>query len=151
MAPIIIAITEVSPIVPRIFPIIISNVFTASPALKFASGVGPVTPSYTKYVIFPVNEIKRKQRAPSAGFIKFCPRPPNSCFTTMIANTEPSAPIQSGNVGGRFKASNSPVTTALKSWIVTGLCISFSYTYSASTAEAVVTRTNSHAFSCLKL
>ena len=35
-------------------------------------------------------------------------------------------PIQSGAVGGRFSASRSPVTTALKSLIVIGLCISFS-------------------------
>ena len=26
----------------------------------------------------------------SAGFMKFCPRPPNNCFTIIIANTHPT-------------------------------------------------------------
>ena len=29
----------------------------------------------------PVKEIRRKHLAPSAGFMKFCPNPPKSCFT----------------------------------------------------------------------
>ena len=125
IAPIIIAITDVSPIVPAVFPISISNVFTLSPAFNCASGVAPDTPSYTNVVILPVNEISRKHLAPSAGFIKFCPNPPNSCFTTKIANTLPSTHIHQGAVGGKFSASRRPVTTALKSWIVTFLCINF--------------------------
>lgn len=56
----------------------------------------------------------------------FVPSPPNNCFTTMMANTAPSTPIHHGSVGGRFNASRSPVTTALKSLIVIGLCINFS-------------------------
>ena len=79
-----------------------------------ASGVAPEIPSYVKDVILPVKEISRKHLAASAGFIKFCPSPPNSCFTTRIANTLPRTPIQSGAVGGRFSASRSPVTTAPK-------------------------------------
>ena len=45
IAPAMIASTEVSPIVPLIFPISILIVSTASPAFRSASGVGPVTPS----------------------------------------------------------------------------------------------------------
>ena len=56
---------------------------------------------------------KRKHLAPSAGFIKFCPRPPKSCFTIKIPNTLPSAPIHHGAVGGILSPRSSPVTTAL--------------------------------------
>ena len=134
IAPITIAITDVSPMVPAIFPISMSMLFTPSSAAFpasilariVASGVAPDTPSYTKLVILPVKEIRRKHLAPSAGFMKFCPNPPKSCFTTRIANTLPMIPIQIGVVGGRLSASRSPVTAALKSLIVIFLCISFS-------------------------
>ena len=142
--------TEVSPIVPLVLPISIANESTDSPAFRFARGVGPVTPSYTKFVIFPAKQIRRKQRAPRAGFMKFCPSPPKSCFTTMIAKKAPTTPIHHGSVGGRFSARSNPVTTALKSLIVTGLCMSFSQRYSAKTAAAVVSTIKIHAFSCRK-
>ena len=45
IAPIMMAMTEVSPIVPRVKPSSISIVLTASPAFRSASGVAPVTPS----------------------------------------------------------------------------------------------------------
>ena len=138
IAPITIAITDVSPIVPGILPISISIVFTVLPAFNCASGVAPVTPSYTKLVIWLVNESRRKHLAPRAGFIKFCPRPPNNCFTIRIANTLPIAPIHHGAVGGIFSPSNSPVTAALQSLIVIFLCINFSYMYSVNTATTVV-------------
>ena len=32
-------------------------------------------------------------RAPMAGFIKFCPSPPNICFTSTLAMTDPIAAI----------------------------------------------------------
>ncbi len=57
-------------------------------------------------------EINRKHLAASAGFMKFCPRPPNSIFTTRMANTPPTTPIHQGADAGRFSASSSPVTTA---------------------------------------
>ena len=71
-------------------------------------------------------EIRRKHLAPSAGFIKFCPRPPNSIFTTRMANTPPITPIHQGTLTGRFRARRSPVTTAEKSQMVTSFFISFS-------------------------
>lgn len=58
-----------------------------------------------------------------AGFIKFCPRPPKSCFTTIIAKILPSTGIQSGIPAGIFRPIRSPVTTALKSFTVFFLCI----------------------------
>ena len=58
--------------------------------------------------------------------MKFCPIPPNSIFTIMIANTLPMAAIHQGIDDGRLRASNSPVTTALKSPIVTGSFMIFS-------------------------
>ena len=60
----------------------------------------------------------KKHLAPKAGFIKFCPRPPNNCFTIIMANAPPSAAFQYGKVHGRFNARIIPVTTALKSYIV---------------------------------
>ena len=45
IAPMIIAITEVSPIVPGIVPISMSIELTAFPDFRSASGVAPVTPS----------------------------------------------------------------------------------------------------------
>ncbi len=60
-------------------------------------------------------EISRKHLAASAGFMKFCPRPPKSIFTTRMAKTPPSAAIHRGMVTGRFRANSSPVTTADRS------------------------------------
>ena len=144
-APIKIAIMLVSPIVPAVRPITISNTFTPSPALIAASGVAPVYASQSKFVIMDVNEISRKQRAPSAGFMKFCPNPPKSIFTTIIANAPPITPIQSGALGGRFSASKSPVTTAEKSAIVTFFFIPLSNMYSAKTVVRTVTSTSKSA------
>ena len=56
---------------------------------------------------------QRKHLAPSAGFMKFCPSPPNRHFTTTIANTPPITASHHGRVAGRFNARSSPVTTAL--------------------------------------
>ena len=64
-------IADVSPIVPAILPINISNTSTVPPLFNIASGVAVVTPSYVNVVIFPANDINRKHLAPSAGFIKF--------------------------------------------------------------------------------
>ena len=117
------------------------NIFcklTSPPAFKTASGVAEVTPSYTNVVIGLVKERRRKHLAARAGFIKFCPKPPNNCLTTIIANTEPKTPIHTGNVGGRLSASKSPVSAAEKSPIVDFLCIiNFWYKYSDSTAPKI--------------
>ena len=74
----------------------------------------------------PPNEMSRKQRAASAGFMKFCPSPPNSIFTIRTANTLPSAAIHSGTVAGRVYAKSTPDTAALQSPTVTGSFMSFS-------------------------
>ena len=84
-------------------------------------------------------EISRKQRAASAGFIMLCPSPPNSCLTTRMANTPPSAGIHSGIPTGILTARITPVTTADRSPTVTGSFISFSYTSSVSTQDAMQT------------
>ena len=125
-APIRIASVEVSPIVPAVFPRNRFKTFTLSPAFMAASGVAPDTASYVKSVIFPAKEIRRKHLAARAGFIKFCPSPPKSCFTNRMAKTEPSTGRYHGADAGRFSASRSPVTSALRSSTVTFLCISFS-------------------------
>ena len=57
----------------------------------------------------------------------------------MIANTLPSAGIHNGMDAGIFKPRSRPVTTALKSVIVFGLCMKWSYSHSASTAAPVDT------------
>ena len=116
---------DVSPIVPGTNP---KNDFITStlfPCSITASGVAVVTPSYVKLVILAANEIIKKHLAPRAGFIKFCPNPPNTCFTTMIAKIPPRIGIQNGAPDGKFNASNSPVNAALKSPTVIGCFISF--------------------------
>ena len=125
IAPIKIAITDVSPIVPAVFPISISLTLTLeSPSfLMSASGVAPEytsTPFLVtlKLVMSAANAMRRKHLPPSAGFIKFCPSPPNIHLTMMIANTPPSTASHHGSETGRFSAKSSPVTTALRSVIV---------------------------------
>ena len=149
-----IARAEVSPMVPWILPR--NRFFTGIEVpsmnpwlLSAARGVACVTASTTawelletaKLVIFPAKEIIRKHLPARAGFIKFCPSPPNSCFTTMIAKALPRIGIQIGIWGGMFSASRSPVTTALKSVVVFFLCISRSYSHSKNTLDATVAST----------
>ena len=142
-APTSIATVDVSPITPAVVPRNILRTFTLSPLLSNARGVAPVTPSYVKLVILPANDISRKHLAASAGFMKFCPRPPKSCLTTIIAKTLPNITIQRGIVCGIFIPSKSPVTTALRSPTVIGLCMKYSKRYSETTH--VITETTSTA------
>ena len=80
--------------VPAVRPISISIVLTASPLRMAASGV---TLEYTSIPVLCDAKLchisskcnQRKHLAPSAGFMKFCPSPPNRHFTTTIANTPP--------------------------------------------------------------
>ena len=74
-----------------------------------------------------------------AGLAKFCPIPPNSCFTTTMATTLPNAACQSGIVTGRLNASKSPVTTAERSDTVTSRLQSFSNKNSDSTLQPTQT------------
>ena len=122
--------------VPGILPRNIWSTFTSdtSPVfLRTARGVAVVTPSYENDVILPANDMRRKHLAPSAGFMKLYPSPPNNCFTMRMANADPSIAIHTGTSGERLSASSNPVTTALKSDMVTFLFISFSYSHSNST------------------
>ena len=80
--------------------------------------IGPGSFTGLRLAISAAKAIKRKQRAPRAGFIKFCPKPPNTIFTMMIANTPPRIASQIGKVDGKFNARSKPVTTADKSLIV---------------------------------
>ena len=116
---------------------------TSFPALIAARGVAPdilSKPSFAEEKLFinPAKEIKRKHLAARAGFIKFCPSPPYSCFTTIIAKIPPRNGIHTGISGGMLRARIIPVTTALPSLTVIGFFISFSYTYSDSTQETTV-------------
>src|SRR5699024_12486631 len=60
----------------------------------------PPTPTLFPYTTLfrsvPANEINKKHLAASAGFIKFCPKPPNNCFTNKIAKTLPIIGIHHG-------------------------------------------------------
>ncbi len=124
--------------VPGIFPrnILSTLTFARSPVfLSTARGVAVVTPSYENDVILPANDMRRKHLAPSAGFMKLNPSPPKSCLTIIMANALPSIAIHTGTSGERFSARRSPVTTALRSLMVTFLFIIFWYSHSNSTHE----------------
>ena len=91
-----------------------------------ASGVATVTASTFEpkmesavpgatHVAMMTGQENRNARAASAGFIKFCPMPPKSCLTTMIAKKSPMMSVQYGMVTGHTNASSNPVTTADRS------------------------------------
>ena len=140
MPPAINASAHVSPIVPAVVPRNMAFTSTLSPALRLASGVAVVTASYVNVVIFPVNDINRKHLAPNAGFMKFCPKPPKTCFTTMIAKKLPITGSQNGTSAGRFNASNNPVNAADRSMIVFLRSVSFSKAASKNTQLITVIR-----------
>ena len=59
-------------------------------------------------------------RAPSAGFMKFLPRPPNSIFTMMMPNNAPNTSIHHGAETGTLNAISMPVTKQDRSPMVFG-------------------------------
>ena len=130
------------------FAVALSPAFRA--VFMTASGVAPVVASKPRgfelklFMNF-AQEMMRKQRPASAGFIQFWPRPPNICFAMMIAKTAPSAGIQSGISGGMFSARIIPVTTAEKSEMVTVFFMPFCQRNSEITAAATVTTITSSA------
>ena len=91
-------------------------------------------------------EISRKQRAASAGFRKFLPRPPKQHFTTSMANMAPMTGSIRGVSGDRHSASIRPVTTAEKSFQVSPLWHSRSKANSEATAVNTDTSTTSSAW-----
>ncbi len=123
MPPINRAIALVSPKEPPIKPRNISKLDgTASePVAITPKGVGPVTASTIpisflgkgQVVMGVAKDINSTILAVIAGLTKFCPIPPNSCFTITIATKQPITAIQKGKLAGRLNASNTPVTTAL--------------------------------------
>ncbi|MBA7674910.1 hypothetical protein ES703_83135 [subsurface metagenome] len=92
----------------------------------------------THVVIFTEKQAARKALPPSAGLNMLWPRPPKASLTMAMENTEPTAAIHRGIVGGRINARRSPVTTALPS-ITNALFRNFLTVYSASTAAAILT------------
>ena len=74
--------------------------------------------------LIPPKDSSRNTRPVMAGFAKLQPRPPNSCFTTATAKTQPMAASHRGRVTGRFSASSTPVSIALPSVTVTSFCMS---------------------------
>ena len=98
------------------------------PALRRARGVAVETasaPGVTQFVIIEGYEARRNALPARAGFTKFCPRPPKSCLTITIANTEPTIGTHQGADAGMFIARRRPVTTALRSEIVTFCFVPF--------------------------
>ena len=91
-------------------------------------------------VIFAGNEFIRMIRAVSAGFTKFCPMPPNICFTTTMAITPPNAAIIGLMETGRFIASKTPVTTQERSPTVWRRFMTRRDMYSLKMQDATVVR-----------
>ena len=87
----------------------------------------------TKVDIFSDQDASKNALAAKAGFTIFCPRPPKAILTTTIANIAPITNCHTGNVNGTLKASNIPVTTADKSFIVCFLFVALLNKYSDST------------------
>jgi len=122
-----------------------------------ASGVAPATPSigYTQnealsfgeyqFVIDTENAKNITIRAVTAGLAKFLPKPPKSCFTSMIATALPNTACQIGIVTGRLNAKRTPVMHAEKSFIVFSLFVIFSKPHSKSTHDATQTQVTSAA------
>ena len=78
-----------TPIVPLVKPRNISRMSTVPPSRRTASGVALETPSTEKLVIAEPNEINRKHRPASAGFMKLCPSPPKRHLATSTAKRLP--------------------------------------------------------------
>ena len=91
-------------------------------------------------VIFAGNEFIRMIRAVSAGFTKFCPMPPNICFTTTMAMTPPNAAMMGLMETGRFIASRTPVTTQERSPTVWRRFMTRRDMYSLKMQDATVVR-----------
>ena len=91
-------------------------------------------------VIFAGNEFIRMIRAVSAGFTKFCPMPPNICFTTTRAMTPPNAAMMGLMETGRFIASKTPVTTQERSPTVWRRFMTRRDMYSLKMQDATVVR-----------
>src|SRR6056297_552013 len=139
--PIINKIAEVSPIHPGTLPKITSVSGCKLPSAPFTicKGVAADTASTPAGFSHPnilVGQDATNIALPAkAGLIKLFPIPPNTCFTTAIANIEPINGIHQGAEGGRLNANNIPVTTALRSLIVTSFFSNFLIIASVATAE----------------
>ena len=124
--PTISASAEVSPMTPPVWPSRDSTIETSGrvPVLRLASGVAVEIASVTvtlpksgsfacgavQVVMKPAQEAIMNARAPSAGFMKFLPMPPNSILTITMPNRPPNTVSHSGAATGMLKAIRTPVT-----------------------------------------
>ena len=81
---------------------------------------GRLACGWVQVVIMPAQEAIMNARAPSAGFIKFLPRPPNSILTMMMANSAPNTTIHQEAATGTLNAISMPVTKQDRSPMVFG-------------------------------
>ena len=95
------------------------------PLFSKANGVAVVTPSNVNILMLSGQAASRKALAAKAGFIKLHPIPPKICFTNTMATIEPIHATPRGVLIGRFKASKTPVTIALKSFMVISFFVIF--------------------------
>ena len=111
---------DTSPMHPAIFPrkALLKGGRFPWPFFSKAKGVAVVTPSNVNMLMLSGQAANKKALAAKAGFIKLQPIPPKICFTNTIATIEPIHATQRGVLIGRFKASKTPVTIALKSFMV---------------------------------
>src|SRR3712207_6644072 len=107
----------------------------ASAPFNIASGVAVVLPSNVQVVICTGHDASKNALAIKAGLTIFCPIPPKNCLATIIAKNPPTIGSQIGAATGILKANKSPVTTALRSHIVTFLFVAFCQIYSAKTQD----------------
>ena len=75
---------------------------------------------WVQVVIMPAQDAIMNARAPSAGFMKFLPRPPNSILTTTMANSAPNTTIHQEAATGTLNAISAPVTRQDRSPTVFG-------------------------------
>ena len=89
----------------------VAEVSASTPERVFGKG---------KAVIRLVKDTASTMRPTMAGLAKLRPMPPNSSLTMTMDTKAPTTGIHRGMVEGTLKASNSPVTTADRSWMESG-------------------------------
>ena len=129
----------------QIWPWMMSMLHSSRPPASSARMELPMTTTGLIAIAL-AKEISRKQRAASAGLMKFLPSPPKQPLQTTMANTEPITGIYRGVCGPRERASSRPVTTALPSQIVLGFLQILQNSHSVATADTTARATMPKAF-----
>ena len=93
----------------------------------------------TQVVMATGQEASRNARPASAGFMKFLPMPPNRHFAKMMENRAPITMTHSGADTGDTKESSTPVTTADRSPVESGLPAALQKIFSKTTQAMTVT------------